>query len=59
MNSNFNDDDLPPDASRTFRPAPRRRDYSALKLVIAIVLIAAGCALLITAGTSALPAIGS
>lgn len=51
MNPHFFDDDIPPDASRTFRPAPRRRDYSALKLLAAIALVAIGCALLITAGS--------
>ena len=51
MNPHFFDDDLPPDASRTFRPAPRRRDWSALKLIVAIVLIAFGCALLMTANS--------
>jgi hypothetical protein len=50
MNSHFFDDDLPPDASRTFRPVARRRDYSTLRLIAAIVLVAIGCALLITAG---------
>jgi hypothetical protein len=50
MNSHFFDDDLPPDASRTFRPVTRRRDYSTLRLIAAIVLVAIGCALLITAG---------
>jgi hypothetical protein len=43
--------------SRSPKPAPARRsDYSALKLVAVIVLIAAGCALLITAGCP--PAVG-
>lgn len=42
--------DVAPDASRTFRPMPRHRDYAALRMVLALVLIAFGCALLITAG---------
>lgn len=59
MNSNFFDDDIPPDASRTFRPTPRRRDFSALKLTLAIALVAFGCALLITAGSPSFIAVGS
>lgn len=59
MNHDFFDDDVPPDASRTFRPASRAPDYSALKLLVAIVLIALGCALLISAASPPLIAIGS
>jgi hypothetical protein len=43
--------------SRSPTPATaRRRDFSALRLVLAITLVAAGCALLITAGCP--PAVG-
>lgn len=51
MNPRFFDDDIPPDASRTFGPTPHRRDFTALKTIVAIALIALGCALLITAGS--------
>jgi hypothetical protein len=45
--------DIAPDAYRCIgspRRRGRQRDYSALRLILAIVLVAFGCALLITSG---------
>lgn len=46
------------DATRTFGPPrKRRRDWTAVRAVVAIVLVAAGCALVMTAGQPPLFAI--
>lgn len=52
------DNSVPLDPSRTFgRPPKPRRDWTALWTVVAVVLVAFGCALVITAGQPTLLAI--
>jgi hypothetical protein len=45
------------DPIRTFSPPRKRRDWTALWTVVAVVLVAMGCALVITAGQQTLLAI--